>query len=161
MSTIKSKFSNSTYHDFIRCNPLHFNSMRSNPTLPQAIIENNIIQRRNCAHLWSSKKQEPKVYSKRCLFTKDKVHLVSLSSLTNQHLFNSNDGDYLRQILGARKRVKDSRNGLALKTLGDKSYRDVEYSNEFFSRSARDWRSNVEISTKTDSSINLPVKSNK
>lgn len=147
-----SKFSNLTYQDFVECNPLHFNSMRSNPTLPQAVIENNIIQLRPLSYDWqptSPKHHRPK----RCLFSTNQVHLASLSSLTNIHLIGNFPNDHLRKEIGTKKRVTDFRNGIEFKTLGDKSYRDVEYSREFFNRSLKEWRSKLE---KHDNTKDLP-----
>lgn len=139
---IKSKFSNLTYRDFVECNSLHFNSMRSIPSLPQAIIENNINQLRPFSHIDLGVQSKKSVYRpKRCLFSEHQVHLASLSSLTNLHLHESHDDDYLKREIGIKRKVLDARNGIEFKTLGDKSYRDVEYSCEFFNRSSKEWRS--------------------
>jgi hypothetical protein len=156
---LRSKFSNSTYRDFVECSPLHFNSMRADPVLPQAFIENNLVHVRPFPQNWlpSSRLQDAEanpIRSKRCLFSRYQIHLASLSSLTNGHLMSGEGGgdsayfspskvedDHLRREIGARRRVENRRNGLEAKSGGDKSYRDVEYSREFFNKSEREWRS--------------------
>lgn len=167
MTMIRSKFSNSTYRDFVECNPVHFNSMRANPTLPQAIIENNIVQLRPAAisAYWSNRRLTRRAQQldehrpKRCLFTNDQVHLASLSSLTNLHLVESQlaDDDFLRREIGTKRRVVDLRNGMEFKTLGDKSYRDVEYSSEFFNFSSKEWRSQIELKQKETATKDTPT----
>lgn len=175
---LRSKFSNSTYRDFVECSPLHFNSMRADPVLPQAFIENNLVHVRPFPQNWlpSSRLQDAEanpIRSKRCLFSRYQIHLASLSSLTNGHLISSEtaaaegsggdsayfspskvEDDHLRREIGARRRVENRRNGLEEKSGGDKSYRDVEYSREFFNKSEREWRSRkFELHARKDETI--------
>lgn len=109
----------STYHDSIRANPAHYNSMRAKPILPQAIIEvnhkrltfgfnikfktfqfvqNNIKGLRSFPNNWIRTKDEWKYFRddrkfrKRCLFpinANERIHLASLDTVSNQHLLSA------------------------------------------------------------------------
>lgn len=147
-----SRFSNQTYNDNIECSEQHFNSMRSNPVYPAAVIENNVTQLRPFPNNWlETQKMDVKVrnLSKRCLFNATELnrnlHLASLSSLTNEHLLDRGirwpfEDDVYRRI-GQKRRIVDGRNGLEERSPGDKSYREVDYSADFYSRKSRNWRS--------------------
>lgn len=161
MTLAKSKFSDATYRDFIQCNPLHYNSMRANPALPQGIIENNMIQLRPFSRNWRTTSGDEQKLSpaKRCLFSDSRIHLATLSTLTNQHLLDDSvRSDHLKQEIGSKRRVLDARNGIGMRSHGDKSYRDVEYSQEFFSRSSREWRGKQD--DEIDLDPNEPINSN-
>lgn len=149
------KVSDETYKDNIKCSSYHYNAMKAKPTYPPALIENNVSSVKPFPNNWLNTRDEWKYFrderkfAKRCLFryeptSDDKVHLRSVDSLTNKHLLGDikfPHEDYIYQVLGSKRAVPDKRNSLAQRSPGDKSYKTVEYSNNFFGRRARDWRS--------------------
>lgn len=152
-----SKFiiSDSNYKDGILTHPYHYNSMRAKPTFPQSVIENNISSSKPYSDNWVTTKDEwiyfkdDKQFAKRTLFnaneTNQKIHLASLGSLTYQHLDNRdisfpNEDDVYRAI-GQKRVVANKRNHINELSPGDKTYKIAEYSNEFYKKSNRNWRS--------------------
>lgn len=118
---------------------------------------------------WKYFRDERK-FRKRCLFNvnqEEKIHLASLDTISNQHLLPAIKFPYEDDIfraLGQKRNMIDKRNGFEefapgrhhfsdvkslqkiafnirkILTAGDKSYRSVEYSNEYFARKNRNWR---------------------
>ena len=150
----KFPISDENYVDNIRTNPLHYNSMRTKPTYPVSLIENNLSSVKSYPNNWAKTKDEWKFFrndaqfKKRCLFDYDdqnqKVHLRSIDTLSNQHLLEPTlkfpEEDYIYQVLGKKKLVDNKRNDIPEKSPGDKTYKTVEYSKEFFYRNNVNWR---------------------
>ena len=149
-----SLISNETYKDNISCRSSHFNSMRAKPVYPVSLIENNISAIKSFPNNWVRSQDEWKYFRdatqfrKRCLFDVDtqnkQIHLRSIDSLTNRHLlddFKFPEEDYVYQTIGQKRFVSNKRNEIDERSPGDKSYKAVEYSQDFFKRSMRNWRS--------------------
>ncbi len=148
------KVSDENYYDNIRTNPLHYNSMRNKPTYPPTLLDINMSTLKVFPNKWMKTKDEWKYFRnetqfrKRCLFTVNgvpEVHLRTVDSLTNRHLLDSNikypEEDHVHQEMGIKRVVFNKRNEIEEKSPGDKSYKIVEYSNEFFKKKNRNWRS--------------------
>ena len=157
------RVSDETYNDNIHCAPTHYNALRAKPTYPPALIENNVRSLRPFPNTWIKSKDEWKYFrderkfAKRCLFGVEKpevsglppiegaIHLRSIDNLGNWHLLGETikfpHEDYIFQVLGSKKHVYNKRNNLEQRAPGDKSYKAVEYSNDFYNRVNRDWRS--------------------
>ena len=156
MLQTKYVISDANYADNIKCDPIHYKSMRAKPVYPQALIENNITSSKPFPNTWTTTKDEWKYFrdstqfSKRCLFDysadHSKIHLRSVDSLSNQHLLSENirfpDEDYIYQVIGQKRLIdaKSKRNFLPERTPGDKTYRAPEYSKEFFYKKNVNWR---------------------
>lgn len=151
----KFNLSDSNYNDWVRTHPYHYNSMREKPIYPITLIETNISSVRPFPNNWVSTKDEwtyfrdDRQFAKRTLFDANevdqKIHLATLSSLTNQHLLDPEiklpfEDDIFRAI-GQKRVVKDKRNTLDEKSPGDKTYKIPEYSNDFYYKTNRNWRS--------------------
>ncbi len=129
--------------------------MRNKPIYPPTLIDINLRSLRPFPNTWVKTKDEwmhfkhESQFRKRCLFDLNdevkQVHLRTIDSLTNRHLMDPNirfpQEDEVHQIMGIKKLVMNHRNHINEKSPGDKSYKVVEHSHEYFNKKSRDWRS--------------------
>jgi hypothetical protein len=157
MLQTKYQISDANYADNIKCDPLHYNSMRAKPINPIALIENNITSSKPFPNTWATTKDEwlhfrdATQFRKRCLFDFDEkntqIHLRSIDSISNRHLLEENikfpEEDYIYQVLGQKKLLDNSskRNYLPELSPGDKTYKTPEFSKDFFHKKTANWRS--------------------
>ena len=158
MNTIDQNFvaSDEIYHDNIHTSPMHYNAMRHRPHYPPTYIDTNIMQLKYFPEKWKSFEQPNNVsdkgrphQAKRCLFldatSGQLIHMSSLDTLGTRHMLDENikfpEEDYVLSTIGRKREVVDKRNQVAEVSPGDKPYRAVEYSHEFFGQASRNWRS--------------------
>ncbi|CAF0874944.1 unnamed protein product [Didymodactylos carnosus] len=98
------------------------------PTYPVSLLEQNLHYIRSYPQNWQQTTNEWKYFSdsyrdssKRNLFSN--IHLRSIEDLGDRDL---------KKMIGQKRRVFDCRNGLSQSTNGDKSYRFVEQSPDFY-----------------------------
>lgn len=164
--------SDDIYHDDIRTHPAHFNAMRHKPTYPPTYIDANIAQLKSFPHKWKSYVDAENVsnlgkphLAKRCLFydvsSGEQIHLSSLDSLTYRYMLPEikfPDEDFVTKTIGPRRRVYDKRNQLDQVSPGDKPYKAVEYSPQFFDRVNRNWRSEKNRTTRGEQLDQLTIE---
>lgn len=118
------------WHSRIRSIPTPHN-LNVKPTLPVALIEQNIHFQRPFSQNWQETNNEWRYFtdvpldqqsSKRNIF--NQVHLRSTEDLGDENMFMS--------MIGRKKKVKDLRNGVRKRTEGDKTYKHVEQSSDFY-----------------------------
>jgi hypothetical protein len=144
------------FKDNIKTSDYHFNALRQRPQYPGTFIDLNLTQLKQFPDKWKSHNEPDNVsnrgrphLAKRCMFydtsSGQHVHLNSLDTIGMQHLLDTEpsgtQSDYLLDILGFKKKVYDKRNDLCEVSPGDKPYKTVEYSQEFFNKINRNWRS--------------------
>jgi hypothetical protein len=105
---------------------------------------NEIINNTNKTNQFTSSRN----FSKRCLFDLSEhergVHIRTLSTLTNEYLLPKDikfpQEDNIFRDIGAKRLVQNKRNMLTEYSPGDKSYKAVEYSPNFYDRKSRESR---------------------
>jgi hypothetical protein len=148
--------SDEVYKDNIHTHPYHFNAMRHKPVYPPTYIDNNIAQLRSFPEKWKSYNEPNNVsdkgrphFSKRTLFydadSGQHIHMSTLDTLGTQHMLDPNikfpEEDQVLNTIGRKMAVYEKRNNIGEISPGDKPYRAVEYSKEYFAQANRNWRS--------------------